>query len=204
MADTKISALTAASAAALANEMAVNDAGTTKKVTGTQLNALFGIYKAVLGSAHAISSTTGTEVLQLSLPGAGVYTFDIMVLAQTATTTVAVKLGVNYTGTYTADGTRFFCMAPSSSTTTSTNAVIDDVSATAQWMTAIPHLTFTTTAGNLLWATGYTTTGTDIIHYIRGILTATGAGDLELWHGSETATSTTVSAGTSIIAVKYS
>lgn len=40
MADTKTSALTAASVAALANEFAINEAGTSKKVTGTQIVVL--------------------------------------------------------------------------------------------------------------------------------------------------------------------
>lgn len=40
MADTKISALSAVSAAAPANELAVNEAGTSKKVTVTQLGAV--------------------------------------------------------------------------------------------------------------------------------------------------------------------
>ena len=40
MADVKISDLTAASAAALANEYEINEAGTSKKVTGTQMSAL--------------------------------------------------------------------------------------------------------------------------------------------------------------------
>ncbi len=37
MADTKISALTAAAAAAAANELAINEAGTSKKVTMAQV-----------------------------------------------------------------------------------------------------------------------------------------------------------------------
>src|SRR3990167_4555084 len=40
MVDTKISALTAAASAASANEYAINEAGTSKKVTGTQITAL--------------------------------------------------------------------------------------------------------------------------------------------------------------------
>ena len=40
MANVKISDLTAASAAALANEYEINEAGTSKKVTGTQMSAL--------------------------------------------------------------------------------------------------------------------------------------------------------------------
>lgn len=49
MADTKISALTAAAAAALANEIPINEAGTTKKITLTQVQALLGVF--VDGSA---------------------------------------------------------------------------------------------------------------------------------------------------------
>lgn len=40
MADTKISALSAASVAASANELAINEAGTSKKVTVAQLGAI--------------------------------------------------------------------------------------------------------------------------------------------------------------------
>jgi len=40
MADVKISELTAASAAALANEYEINESGTSKKVTGTQMSTL--------------------------------------------------------------------------------------------------------------------------------------------------------------------
>lgn len=42
MADTKISALTAATAMADANEFAINEAGTSKKLTGTLINAWIG------------------------------------------------------------------------------------------------------------------------------------------------------------------
>lgn len=41
MANVKISELTAAGAAALANEYEINEAGTSKKVTGTQMSTLF-------------------------------------------------------------------------------------------------------------------------------------------------------------------
>ena len=41
MADTKVSALTAASVAALANELPINEAGTSKKVTLAQIETLF-------------------------------------------------------------------------------------------------------------------------------------------------------------------
>ena len=57
MADSKISALTAASAAAAANEFAINEAGTSKKLTAAQLTTL--VLSAPLfaaGSASAASA----------------------------------------------------------------------------------------------------------------------------------------------------
>jgi len=70
VADTKISALTAASAAAGANELPINEAGTTKKVTGTQLKTFMNVGtttndNAAAGSVSEILETTvliGAEV----------------------------------------------------------------------------------------------------------------------------------------------
>ncbi len=60
MADTKISALTAAGAAALANELAINEAGTSKKVTVQQiLDAA-----DVLSAAAAMATTDSFAVIQ--------------------------------------------------------------------------------------------------------------------------------------------
>jgi hypothetical protein len=59
MADTKISALTAAASALAADELPVNEAGTTKKVTLTQIMALTGdSVQNVSTSDQTISATT--------------------------------------------------------------------------------------------------------------------------------------------------
>lgn len=58
---TKISAMTAASAAAAANEFEINESGTTKKVTGTQIATMVqGLNKA---SAANAKDTTNTSTL---------------------------------------------------------------------------------------------------------------------------------------------
>jgi hypothetical protein len=59
MADTKISALTAASAVADANEIPINEAGTTKKITALQLRAYSGdgLFNASV-TDQTISATT--------------------------------------------------------------------------------------------------------------------------------------------------
>lgn len=58
--DTKISALTAAGSAAGANEIPINEAGTTKKVTVTQLMALFGDALANSAGAAGQAPTAAT------------------------------------------------------------------------------------------------------------------------------------------------
>ena len=50
MADTKISALAAASAVIDANEFAINEAGTSKKVTGTQIRLFVHVRPYARGS----------------------------------------------------------------------------------------------------------------------------------------------------------
>src|SRR3990167_9904447 len=103
MADTKISALAAASAAAGANEIAINEAGTSKKLTVTQIEKFLGIQKTTLSSAYTNSTTTGTEVTGLSFAGlaAGTYHVKWVLLFQTAATSTSVAFGVNYTGNVT-------------------------------------------------------------------------------------------------------
>lgn len=73
MADTKISALTAASAAAGANEFPINEAGTTKKVTGTQIAAMVqGLNKASAANAKDTTDTshllTPANMIDVGLP----------------------------------------------------------------------------------------------------------------------------------------
>ena len=52
MADTKISGLTAAAAAAAANELAINEAGASKKVTLAQISGFFSPWEGKLAAAY--------------------------------------------------------------------------------------------------------------------------------------------------------
>jgi hypothetical protein len=68
MADTKISALSAVSAVAGANEFAVNEAGTSKKATATQIGAFIGAAKHTVyipASAMIPATTNGPASAQL-------------------------------------------------------------------------------------------------------------------------------------------
>ena len=70
MADTKISALTAASAAAGANEVPINEAGTTKKVTLTQVAAFLATLTQTLTNKTLTSPTMTAPVLGTPASGA--------------------------------------------------------------------------------------------------------------------------------------
>lgn len=78
MADTKVSALPAASVAAAANELPINEAGTSKKVTVTQLGVIMpflGVYAPgsltvpTGGFARMVSRLVLTSTQRLTLQG---------------------------------------------------------------------------------------------------------------------------------------
>jgi hypothetical protein len=115
MADTKISALTAASAAALDNELAINEAGTSKKVTADQLLDLIlhkatgtstaaGLFKTLLALSAASGSITGTTLTTImTVTGVGVGTWHgrVYLVYQTTATTTGIDVAVNHSGTTT-------------------------------------------------------------------------------------------------------
>lgn len=77
MADTKISALTAASAAAGTNELAINEAGTSKKVTAAQLKTLVNDAPTfAAGSASAGTKPKLTSGTLMTTPEAGALEYD--------------------------------------------------------------------------------------------------------------------------------
>lgn len=154
-----------------------------------------------LAADHAISSTTATEVMQAPTLTAGTYVFEWFVVGQSATTTVGLKFGVNYTGTATTFVARLEWPATGAAATT---GIVDGTIATltGNTMEHSSAITETTTAPNLGPMTGVATVNEDALYTIKGVIVTTGVGDLELWHGSETATSTTVKAGTSLVLTK--
>lgn len=198
MADTKVSALTAVASASVGQEIPVNDAGVSKKVTVQQMMDTIGCYKAALAADHAISATAATEVA-LGAVGlvAGTYAYQYSILAQSATTTVSPMFGINFTGTA---ATRAIKLRYSGTGTAAITGVADDVGAnTGQIEESQTTLTFSTTAPNLGATGGVATINANILYIIEGVLVVTAPGDLELWHGSETATSTTVKAGSCLV-----
>lgn len=193
--DTEIKALNLAAGDALEwNE----NTGFVPAASTTNASAPGTEYVASLGSQFDSSSTTAAEVtgLQVSLPGAGTYFFTYLLFVQAAATTTGCKMSVNFTGGV----TRFACFQRWS-----------DVSATAS--TAVPDQDNIGAAGHVMGSfasravstagRGVTlsvdTANSDMLFIIEGSLVASGAGDLELYFGSEVgAAQTSVMVGSAV------
>ena len=115
MADTKISALPAASVAAVANEFAINEAGISKKVTLQQIadflvkraagtTVAAGAYTTQLVLAANSANITGlvlTTVMSITAVPVGRYYFKCQLIYQTTALTTGMGTAVNFTGTLT-------------------------------------------------------------------------------------------------------
>ena len=195
MADTKISALSAVSAVAGANELAVNEAGTSKKASITQVGAYLqtvGMAKIIhLGSNYTNATTTGTEVTGLSFNGlvAGTYHVKWILAMSSAATTTSPKFVVNYSGT----ATLFMAHArfPSAGVSAATGQIEGSVNATTGQVWAYAAtVTETTTAPDLGPWTGVVTQDENCMIHVEALAVVSDSGDLELWAGSEVSTST--------------
>lgn len=207
MADTKISALTAASLAALANELAINEAGTSKKISLTQLKTLLqtlGMPRVdVLTAQHSISSMTATAVADLTQTlEAGTYVFQYSLIVRSATATVSPMYGVNFTGTAT-KAKMTMQYSDQSATLLAAIGTASAVGTTALGFGMSQSVTAeSTTTPNMGHVGGVGTIAADIFITIQGVIVVTASGNLELWHGSETATATSIEAGSSLVVVR--
>lgn len=203
MADTKVSALTAVTTPALTDEIPVNQGGTSKRLLVSQLEDLIGLKKGRVASDHTLSATTATEVPLTPTPTlvAGTYMFQFNLIVRAATATVSPMYGINFTGTITKILTMLrYSDAGGLATGT---GVADDVGTTAGSM--ISGMTIkaaSTTAPNMGHTGGVGAINTDVLVIIEGILVCSTGGDLELWHGSETATATSVMADSTFMVTK--
>ncbi len=209
MADTKISALSAASVAAVANEFAINEAGSSKKVTLTQIVTLLqtlGMPRVLkLGSQHSISSTTATKVTGLDMTlEAGTFVYKYSLLIQQATSTSdAPQFGINFsTGTAVvkAHGLRFW---DATLTVAAETHIMDNIGIkTAGFVSGMVSNAYTTTAPDMGTTIGVAATGANILCHIEGIIVVTVQGNLELWRASEGANASTTEVGSSLVVMR--
>lgn len=208
MPDAKISALTAAAAAAAANEIPINEAGTTKKVTVAQIETYLetvGMPRVVrLNSAHSNSTTTPTQVSGLDHTiEAGTFCFDYRLIVRAASAGVAPQFNFNFTGT----GAPIWWYEYADLSATLLAAIgqaADNVSTQTLGfgMRQAENVEATTAAANMGPIGGLQNTATDTMIQITGIVVASVTGVLQLWHSSETATATTVEIGSSLIVIR--
>lgn len=211
MPNTKISALTAAAQAALANEFPINEAGVSKKVSGTQLRALIGptLISGATGNANAAaapsetwqvltsnastnSTTTNAVVMTTSAIPIGTYFFRYDILVQAGATTTSVKFAVDYTGTVT--NIQYRLLFPSAGVSASTGAADQEVNAT----TGNVYGLFATRIDNTTLGPGtdLDAANSNVHMTIEGVMVVSTSADLTLAHGSEVAAASTVQAGT--------
>ena len=209
MADTKISALSAAAAAAIANEIAINEAGTSKKITVTQLITLLqtlGMPRVKkLTGQHSIASATGTKVTGLDMvlePGTYTYMYTL-IIQQAAATGDGPQFGINFsTGTATVhlEGWRFW---DATSAITAQTFILDNVGVKGfGYISGGASNAYTTTAPNMGSTVGVTATGSNIMAIIEGIIVVTVQGTLELWRASEGANASTTEVGSSLVVIR--
>ena len=149
---------------------------------------------ARLATTVASSSTTAAKVTGLDLAcGPGTWVFEYFLRLQSATVTVSPKLSVNHSGTVTTFLATY--QAPTTDVTGSAFAWDQDVTVPTV-MSAMAQRAKSATAALVHSTTtnAVDTINVDILMQISGLLVCTVGGNMELYHASETATSTSVMA----------
>lgn len=153
----------------------------------------------VLNANVTNSTTTGAKVTGLDTAlTTGTYWIQAYILYQSTVTTTGVKFGINNSGTATIAATLRW---GTTGTTATTNAPTMNVTGTAI-MEHASTIVETTTAPNLGPSLSVNAANSNMLAVIDIYMNVTVAGNLELWHGSETAAATSVRAGTSFFITK--
>ena len=155
---------------------------------------------ARLSADQSNSTTTLTEVTNLSTAtGTGTYIFQYMLITQSAATTTGQRFSVNYDGTVTSFVANWYGV--DATATASTAAMSQAATGAAMQVFSVNSARAKSTTG---WGTSISvdTANADMLVLIDGIMIVTVAGNIELWHASEVAASSTVKAGSSLILTK--
>lgn len=149
-------------------------------------------------NATANSTTTGVEITGLNTTlTAGTYIVEYFILYESAATTTGVSFGVNYTGTETVlTGNLQYSGTGAAASTGAASMVASG--ATGQVHESFGFRAASTTAPNMGATVSVDAANSVMFACLSGILIAADGGDLELWHASEVAASSTVRAGTTL------
>jgi hypothetical protein len=198
MADTKISALTAATLPLDGTELlAVVQGGTSKKVTKADFSVI-DIVKT-LASTQANSTVTAAAATELAATvGVGTYLVKYWVVYQAAATTTGIQMYLNHTGTATRLAATWYTLTTG---TTATSGVADQATTlTAQVMEGKGQRAVNVASGP---TQGVDTANADQFAVMEGIITVTVSGTLDFMFNSEVAASAvTLQIGTSLVLTK--
>ena len=191
--------------------------GTNKEITVEDFGQFLALVPSVgiavprvkhLGSQHSVSTTACTEVTGLTMAlEVGTYMFDYRLIVQTATITVGPQFNFNFDGT-TTKARWWFVYADLSATLLAAIGTMthDTSTSTLGFQMAKAEDDMATTAAGNMGPVATTnpvqTQAVDIMCQITGLIVVSGAGNIELWHGSETATATSVEVGSSLVVIR--
>lgn len=180
----------------------IDTSDTTDNASGSDKKMSPLVVTRRLGTQHLTANATGTKVTDLDLPlPVGTYTFTYACIVQSAATGVGVFLGVNFTGT----GTPYmhFRFADATTSLAAEVHIMDNVGVTGfGFISGMAQNAESTTAPNMGTTVGVAAANANILCFVEGILVVTGAGTLELWHGSEAAGNTSVEVGSTLVAIR--
>jgi len=198
MADTKISALTAATLPLDGTELlAVVQGGTSKKVTKADFSAI-DIVKT-LASTQANSTVTAAAATDLAVTvGVGTYLVKYWVVYQAAATTTGIQMYLDHTGTSTRLAATWYTLTTG---TTASSGVADQATTlTAQVMEGKGQRAAGVASGP---TQGVDTANADQFAVMEGIITVTVSGTLNFMFNSEVAASAvTLQIGSSLVLTK--
>lgn len=205
MADTKISALTAATVAAAANELAINETGTSKKINITQLITLLQtlgmpIVKQ-LGTLQQTTSTTFAKVTGLDqILGVGTWSFDYKIQWRTSAVATSIKLAVNHTGT----AARFLVEATGFEATTAASTGAQTAIHPAFGLRAGGQNNVKSASTIIFGPITAAVANADLFVCVRGLIAVTVSGNLEIYFGADATNTGTqsIEAMSSLVCIK--
>jgi hypothetical protein len=169
----------------LTDSLGVPRTNTSPMVSVTKLSG------DVSNSTATLAALTGLQ----AAAGVGTWMFEYYLVYQSAATSTGVRFSVNHTGTVTSfvANARYVDATATASTAAPSQAA---VAATASVMGAFSARAKATTGWGSLISTD--AAASDMLMIVEGITIVTVAGNLELWHGSETTAASTVKAGSAL------
>jgi len=169
-------------------------------VAGTSTFASYVPRTKRLNNVHSVTGVTGTEITELEFPGVqpGTYVVEYWLIFQSGTATTGLGIGLNFTGTA---AVKAFMRYDVSTITTASNGLTEEESGaalvTGGVMNAWATQTYSTATPTTM-SEGVGSTTLDMLMRVEGVVIVTAAGDLEIWHSSQiAATTTTIRVGSS-------